>query len=64
MAEEDKTYSVGNLEYPRSDDPRFSTQEDAEVHAIEISDGGPLGVWRDDDGELISIVYNRQIFSG
>jgi hypothetical protein len=64
MTEKETSYSVGDLEYSRQEDPHFSTQEEAEVHAIEISDDhqGPLGVWRDDDGELISIVFNRHMW--
>ena len=57
-------YSVGNLERPEKDDPCFRSQEEAEVSAIEQSiDDSPYAVWRNSDGELLSIAYASELFT-
>jgi ribosome recycling factor len=57
-------YSIGDLERPSGDDLCFASQEDAEVAAIEKSiDDSPYGVWRNSDGELLSIAYALELFT-
>jgi hypothetical protein len=57
-------YSVGDLERPEGGDPCFPSQEEAEISAIEKSiDDSPYGVWRNSDGELLSIAYALELFT-
>jgi hypothetical protein len=58
-------YQVGALKYPEVGDPEFEADHDAEIAAIEMSlDDDVYGVWDKENGELISIVYQQQVFYG
>jgi hypothetical protein len=60
----DERYSIGDLENPQPDDTRFDTREEAERAAIQCSyNDMPWGVWFDEDGELLSIVYGQTVYS-
>lgn len=62
--DEDATYSVGRLEHPHEDDQRFHDETNAIRNAMAASiDDSVYGVWDDDTGELLHIVYQRQVFS-
>ncbi len=59
-------YSYGYLLMPQPDDPRFETEEEAVRAAEETSATREVtlyGVWRDDDGELLHIVYHGDLYS-
>jgi hypothetical protein len=57
-------YSYGKLEFPAEDDPRFEDLEEAEQEAAKASwDDGVYGVWEDESGELMAIVYERTVFN-
>lgn len=57
-------YSVGLLLRPSNDDQVFEEVEDAEVAAIQSSIDDDVWAVRDDnDSEIQSVVYQRQVFS-
>ncbi len=57
-------YSIGDPENPQPNDKRFETAEAAEVAAVEASvDDHVWAVWHDEDGELLSLVFNQQVFT-
>lgn len=56
-------YSIGHLMMPSKDDKQFDSLEDAEVKALEESfDDGIWAVWDNEYGELLSIVYQQEVF--
>lgn len=56
-------YSVGELRDPRPEDERFDEQVNAEKAARSASyPGRILGVWRDEDGELVAIAYDGMVY--
>jgi hypothetical protein len=61
---EDRTYSVGTLTNPKPDDQRFGFFEEAVKSAIQASswDDFVWGVWNDDSGELLAIVYQGRVY--
>ncbi len=61
-----ETWSWGDPQEPKTDDPRFETQQKAIDAAIAASyaDGDPiLAVWREDDGELTNLVFAGWVYS-
>ncbi len=53
-------YSIGNPAEPLPADPRFSTREEAEIAALELSlahDDAVLAVWEDEHGEVLALVF-------
>lgn len=59
-------YSVGHLMMPATDDPRFDTEAEALAHAGEKGAKNyntMLGVWHDESGELVAIVYEGTVFT-
>jgi hypothetical protein len=56
-------YSVGELKNPQPTDRRFATPLQAELAAREESwPDRILGIWDDEDGELIAIAYDGGIY--
>lgn len=56
-------YSVGDLRSPQPDDQRFTTQAEAEHYARETSyPDRVLGIWHDDSGDLVAIVYDGLVY--
>jgi hypothetical protein len=56
-------YRVANLLRPYADAEMFDDYESAEAHAVEESkDDSPYGVWDNDSGILVTIVYQQQVF--
>ena len=57
------TYSIGDPTNPKRTDERYDTAESAEIAAIEASSNGHVwAVWDDDDGELLSLILDYQVF--
>lgn len=57
-------YRVAVLERPNDDAEFFDEIEDAEERAINESvDDSVYGVWENESGELVSIVYQQRVFS-
>lgn len=57
-------FSIGHLERPLSTDRQFDDRAEAEITAVEASyDDGVWGVWDSEDGELLAIVYQQQVFA-
>jgi hypothetical protein len=60
-------YSYGQLTSPRDDDPRFKTEDEAITAAEDASQESALdpilGVWEDETGELLHIVYQGAVYS-
>lgn len=58
-------YSIGILEYPREDDDRFESQEEAEDRATELSkyNDSVMGVWNEDGGEVLAIAYGGILYT-
>jgi hypothetical protein len=57
-------FSAGHLTNPRPDDPRFNEYAEAEQAAVDKSvDDGVWAVWQDDSGEILTIVYQGQVFT-
>lgn len=57
------TYSIGSLQDPRPDDPRFDTEREVWNEARKLSYPARIvGVWRDVDGELIAIAYDGLVY--
>lgn len=55
-------YCVGNLIFPRNDDPIFEDYAQAEEDAIYQSyTDSPIGIWEGED-DLIVIVYQQKIY--
>jgi hypothetical protein len=56
-------YRVANLLRPYDGAEMFDNYEDAEAHAVgESADDSPYGVWDNDSGILVTIVYQQQVF--
>jgi hypothetical protein len=56
-------YIVGKLNNPRPDDEEYELLAEAESQAMHNSiDDNVWGVW-DEDGDLLSIAYQRELFS-
>jgi len=61
---EAEMYRVAVLERPNDDAEFFDEIEDAEERAINESvDDSVYGVWENESGELVSIVYQQRVFS-
>ena len=58
-------FSIGDPISGYKLEERFETCEDAEIVALEASiDEDTLwGVWDEDDGELVSLVFGQRVFS-
>lgn len=57
-------YRVAVLERPNENPEFFDEIEDAEEYAINESiDDSVYGVWENQEGELVSIVYQQRVFS-
>lgn len=62
-------FRVGTLEYPQDDDKRFETQEEAEIHGINLSASDVIAVWDDTteegdvDGEVVALIYQYVVYS-
>lgn len=52
-------YSIGYVQDPRKDDPRFETQEAAEIAAVDMSrkTGNAIAVWDDVSGEILMLAF-------
>lgn len=57
-------YSIGDPNDPTDDDPKFDTIAAAEIAAIEASWNDSVhAVWDDETGEVMSLVFQQQVFS-
>jgi hypothetical protein len=56
-------YSVGGLRNPQPEDKRYDLRIEAEKVAREKSyPDCILGIWRDEDGELVAIAYDGLLY--
>ena len=56
-------HSVGELRDPQPGDARYGSQAEAETAArSESFPGRVLGIWRDENGELVAIAYDGMVF--
>jgi hypothetical protein len=56
-------YSIGDPITGKKTDERFEICEDADIAAIEASvDGRVWATWSEEDGEIISLVFQQRVF--
>jgi hypothetical protein len=58
-------YSIGTLDNPQPYDDKFDSQEEAEDTAMELSkyNDSIMGVWREEDGEVLAIAYGGILYT-
>jgi hypothetical protein len=61
-------FSYGHVTWPKEDDPTFEEESEAVAAAAKASEDyatSPVfGVWDDETGELLHIVYEGWVYSG
>jgi hypothetical protein len=56
------TYSIGDPHNPQPTDPRFPTQDAAELAALERQYEWILAVWDDVTGEVLALVWDGAVY--
>lgn len=56
-------YSIGDLRDPRPEDQRVETEQEAwKVAKQQSFPDRVMGIWRDEDGELLAIAYDGLVY--
>lgn len=60
----DEKFSFGQLTAPRTDDAEFDTASEATeaAFAASLKSSTVFGVWQNESGETLKVIYDGQIF--